>query len=152
MATVARDSVCSKDDIGIGLLGLCTRLYTCDLGMRACESLQSCPTLCNPKHWPARPPVRGSLQARILEWVAMPSSRGIFPTQESNPHLQPASLTSTCIDSGFFTINAPREALGVGLHKTYDLKLRVKAYNLHHPNWGWWALSGVPCRPQQSRL
>ena len=26
----------------------------------------------------------GILQARILEWVAMPSSRGIFPTQESN--------------------------------------------------------------------
>ena len=25
------------------------------------------------------------LQARILEWVAMPSSRGMFPTQESNP-------------------------------------------------------------------
>ena len=24
------------------------------------------------------------LQARILEWVAMPSSRGIFPTQELN--------------------------------------------------------------------
>ena len=26
-------------------------------------------------------------QARILEWVAMPSSRGIFPTQGSNPGL-----------------------------------------------------------------
>ena len=31
--------------------------------------------------------VHGILQARILEWVAMPSSRGIFPTQGSNPHL-----------------------------------------------------------------
>ena len=29
----------------------------------------------------------GILQARILEWVAMPSSREIFPTQESNPGL-----------------------------------------------------------------
>ena len=27
------------------------------------------------------------LQARILEWVAIPFSRGIFPTQESNPGL-----------------------------------------------------------------
>ena len=27
------------------------------------------------------------LQARILEWVAMPFSRGIFPTQGSNPGL-----------------------------------------------------------------
>ena len=25
--------------------------------------------------------VRGILQARMLEWVAMPSSKGIFPTQ-----------------------------------------------------------------------
>ena len=29
----------------------------------------------------------GILQARILEWGAMPSSRGIFPTQGSNPDL-----------------------------------------------------------------
>ena len=28
--------------------------------------------------------VHGILQARILEWVATPSSRGIFPTQGSN--------------------------------------------------------------------
>ena len=31
----------------------------------------------------------GILQARILEWVAMPSSRGIFLTQGSNPSLPP---------------------------------------------------------------
>jgi len=29
--------------------------------------------------------VHGILQARILEWVAVPFSRGIFPTQGSNP-------------------------------------------------------------------
>ena len=31
--------------------------------------------------------VHGILQARILEWIAMPFSRGIFPTQRSNPCL-----------------------------------------------------------------
>ena len=31
--------------------------------------------------------VYGILQARILEWVAFPFSRGIFPTQGSNPRL-----------------------------------------------------------------
>ena len=31
--------------------------------------------------------VHGILQARILEWVAIPLSRGIFPTQGSNPGL-----------------------------------------------------------------
>ena len=38
---------------------------------------KSCPTLCNPMDC-SRPclPVHGILQARILEWVAKPSSRG----------------------------------------------------------------------------
>ena len=39
------------------------------------KSLQSCPTLCNPMdHRPPGFSVRGILQARILEGVAMPSS------------------------------------------------------------------------------
>ena len=44
---------------------------------------QSCPTLCDPMD----SIVHGILQARILEWVAFPFSRGIFPTQGSNPGL-----------------------------------------------------------------
>ena len=41
------------------------------------QLLQSCPTLCDPMHGsPPRSSVHGILQARILEWVAMPSSRG----------------------------------------------------------------------------
>ena len=41
------------------------------------KSLQSCPTLCNPMNCsPPGSSVHGILQARILEWVAMPSSRG----------------------------------------------------------------------------
>ena len=50
--------------------------------------LQSCPTLCDPVD--CSPPgfsVHGILQARILEWVAMPPPRGIFPNQGSNPFL-----------------------------------------------------------------
>ena len=40
-------------------------------------SLQSCPTLCNPMGCsPSDSSVHGILQARILEWVTMPSSRG----------------------------------------------------------------------------
>ena len=40
--------------------------------------LQSCATLCNPKDYcsPSGSSVHGILQARILEWVTMPSSRG----------------------------------------------------------------------------
>ena len=53
-----------------------------------CLVAQSCQTLCDPmdRSLPDSS-VHGSLQARILEWVAMPSSRGIFPTQGTNPGL-----------------------------------------------------------------
>ena len=44
---------------------------------------QLCPTLCDPMDYT----VHGILQARILQWVAFPFSRGIIPTQESNPGL-----------------------------------------------------------------
>ena len=40
------------------------------------KSLQSCPTLCDPMDCsPLGSSVHGVLQARILEWVAMPFSR-----------------------------------------------------------------------------
>ena len=44
---------------------------------------QLCLTLFDPTDYT----VQGLLQARILEWVAFPFSRGIFPTQGSNPGL-----------------------------------------------------------------
>ena len=50
------------------------------------KSLQSCPMLCQPMNCsPPGSSVHGILQARIFEWVAMISSRGIFPTQGWNP-------------------------------------------------------------------
>ena len=49
--------------------------------------LQSCPTLCDPiDHCHPGSSVHGIFQARILEWVAMPSSR-YLSAQGSNPHL-----------------------------------------------------------------
>ena len=45
-------------------------------------------TLFNPLNCsPSGSSVQGILQVRILEWVAVPFSRGIFPTQGSNPGL-----------------------------------------------------------------
>ena len=44
----------------------------------AAESLQSCPTLCDPRDGsPPGSPIPGILQARTLEWVAISFSRGI---------------------------------------------------------------------------
>ena len=64
---------------------------------------QLCPTLCDPMD--CNPPgssVHGILRARILQWVAMPSSRGSS---------QPRNRTQVSrIAGGFFTIWATREA------------------------------------------
>ena len=58
---------------------------------------QSCPTLCDLWAAPHQAPLSmGILQARILEWVAMPSSRASS---------QPSDRTQvSCIVGGFFTI------------------------------------------------
>ena len=48
-------------------------------------------------------PVHGLLQARILEWVAIPFSRGSFWPRNWTP--------VSCIAGGFFTIWATREVL-----------------------------------------
>ena len=54
------------------------------------KSLQSCMPLYNPMDYsPSGSSVHGILQARILEWVAMPSSRGSF-----DPGVEPVSLMS----------------------------------------------------------
>ena len=67
--------------------------------------LQSRLTLCDPMDY--RPPgssVQGNLQARVLEWVAMPSSTG------SSPGIEPAaSLVSLALADGFFTTRSPEK-------------------------------------------
>ena len=52
------------------------------------KDAQTCLTLCNPMNYTVHGILQtGILQARILEWVTIPFSRGIFPTQRSNPGL-----------------------------------------------------------------
>ena len=68
-----------------------------------CLVSQSFPALCNPMDCsPPRSSVHGILQARILEWVAMPSSRG-----SSQPRDQ---ACVSHVAGGFFAIWATREA------------------------------------------
>ena len=58
----------------------------------------TCPTLCDPMEYT----VHGILQARILEWVAFPFSRGSSQSRDRSQ--------VSCIASGFFTSWATREA------------------------------------------
>ena len=64
------------------------------------------PTLCDPMDCglPGSS-VHGILQAKILEWVAMHSSRN-FP----NPGIEPSFLTSPALAGRFFTTRATWEA------------------------------------------
>ena len=73
------------------------------------KSLQSCPPLCDPmSHSPPVSSVHRILQARTLEWVAMPSSRG-----SSRPRDKPASLMSPALADRFFTTSTTWEALRI---------------------------------------
>ena len=70
------------------------------------KSLQLCPTLCNSVDCsPPDSSVHGSLQARILEWVAMPSSRG-----SSQPRDQTHVSYVSWVGSRFFATRATWEA------------------------------------------
>ena len=68
--------------------------------------LQLCLTLCNPMdcNVPVSS-VHGILQARILEWVAMPSSRG-----SSQPRIIPTSFKYPALTSVLFTTSISWEA------------------------------------------
>ena len=70
-----------------------------------CVCAQLCLTLCNPMDCsPAGSSVHGILSARILEWVAMPSSRG-----SSRPRDQTCISYVSCIAGRFFTTSTTWE-------------------------------------------
>ena len=69
------------------------------------KSLQSCPILCNPKDYsPPGSSVHGTLQAIILEWVAISFSRG-----SSRPRDQTCVSCGSCIAGRFFTYELLRK-------------------------------------------
>ena len=84
-----------------------------------CLDAQSCPTLCDPVDC-SQPgfSVPGILQTRILEWVAVPSSKGIFPTQGLNLRLfcllprQACSLPPTLTGSPLSAVNPHQTSTG----------------------------------------
>ena len=74
---------------------------------------QSCPILCDPMDCSLPgSSVHGILQARILEWVAIPFSRGSY---------QPRDQTQvSCIAGRFFTIWPPGKPICNGLHSYFS--------------------------------
>ena len=82
------------------------------------KSLQSCPTLYNPMDCSLPgSSVRGILQARVLEWVAMPSSSESSPPRDQTtssvaPALQTDSLSLSHHGSQFLSHLATNELCG----------------------------------------
>ena len=70
------------------------------------KSLQLCPTLYNPMDCSLTgSSVHRILQARILEWAAMPFSRDL-----PNPGIEPISLNISALAGRFSTASATLEA------------------------------------------
>ena len=124
------------------------------------KSLQWCLTLCNPMDCSlSGSSVHGILQASILEWVAMPSSRGSF-----RPRDQILISMSPALAGGFFTISATWDDVQNSGKNCYWLIINIKNTIQEHLNardaqgkgkWGvgemgvWaeeaWSVHALPC-------
>ena len=108
---------CSGSSLLCRLFSSC-REWGSHFGERENCSVQSCPTLCNPMGYTGH----GTLQAKILKWLAFPFlPQGIFPTQGLNPG------PPHC--SEFFTSWATREAKYSHINL---LNLSKKAFSIHY--------------------
>ena len=88
-----------------------------------CLVAQWCLTFCNPRGASQAPLSMGILQARVLEWVAIPFSKGSFPTKGSNPGLPHRrqilyrlSHQGSLRTSGLYVINLGESVQIRGLH------------------------------------
>ena len=89
------------------------------------KSLQVCPTLCNPMGCsPPSSSVHGISQTRILEWVAMLSSRGSSQPREW-------TLTSPALVGGFFTASATWETCTTILSCKQIFLLVMRTFKIH---------------------
>ena len=86
----------------------------------------SCRTLCNPMDYsPPGSSVHGIFQARVLEWVAISSSRGSFQHRDWTQF--------SCIAGRFFTIWATRKAVNIDvscLGWSYSLMSHLSSHTI----------------------
>ena len=83
-------------------MGVCSNLLMCCV-----QSLQSCPTLCDPRDCSPQAPLSVGF-SRHEYWSGLP-----FPSPGHLPHpgIEPGSLTCPALAGGFFTTSATWEAL-----------------------------------------
>ena len=109
-------------------------ICTIFLDSTAAMSLQLCLTLCNLiDSSPPGSPVPGILQARILEWVAVPSSRG-----SSWPRDWTQGSCISCTAGEFFTRWVTWEALSILYIESVVCVCQSQSLNSAHPLFPSW--------------
>ena len=127
--------VCTQESPTVScLVSACFRFLAIvnNASMHACWVTQSCLTLCDPTDCsPPGSSVLGILQTRILEWVAIPTSRGVFP----DPGIKPRSPA----------LQADKKLLILSYKISSDISLQICS-------WGLWFLKSEKYCPRMIPL
>ena len=98
-------SLLSQNGLPLNHLTQCVCVCVCARAFMCVQLLQSCPTLCDPNDCSLQgSSVYGIFQARLLEWVAMLSSRG-----SSRPGIEPASPVLPALQVNSLPTGPPRK-------------------------------------------
>ena len=116
------------------------------------KSLQSCPTVCNICTVTCRAPLSmGIPQARILEWVALPSSRGSSQPSDRARSLQSClTLCSTAdcsLPGASVRGDSPGKNTGVGYHALLQGIFQAQGSNPHLLCLLHWQVGSLPPVP-----
>ena len=100
--------------------------------INACLVAQSCATRCNPMDWgPQGSSVHGIFQSRVLEWVAISSSRG-FSWPRDQTHVSCISALA----GEFFTTEPPGKPNSISERKVKLLVARSSPTFCNPMDWG----------------
>ena len=95
--------------------------------------------------------VLGILQARILEWVAMPSSRGIFLIQGSNPGLLPCKKILYLLShQGRSHMPQLKPSAARSINKYFLLKIKIMNFWYLQQQW-WISKINMPSERSQTK-
>ena len=98
--------------------------------LHACSVTQSCLTLCDCS--PPASTVRGISQARIVEWVAISCSRGLFQLRDQ--------IHVFCTGRGFFTTEPPVSSYSLAYKNTPEETSTYYSCGSIQISWACWTI------------
>ena len=117
---------CHYPSLGLSFPFCAIRIGLCGLHVVVCLVAQLCPTLCNPLDCsPLDSSVHGIFQARILEWVAISSSRNRpdLGIQPMSPALQADSLPAEPLGKPIVLVVLPIQSWGAPFPKVHTPRI-----------------------------